>query len=77
MLITAGMKVKWTSGAGQLIGKVKEIRISMSAAGTMQPWLHINEIHSVLTGDCGPSGVVLCADDASIKGYRIKPVLEA
>lgn len=77
MLITTGMKVKWDSRMGHLTGTVKDIRISMSAAGTMQPWLHINKVHSQTSGEHGESTVILCADDASIKMYRIKPVLEA
>lgn len=77
MLIKAGMKVKWSSGAGQLIGKVTDIRISLSAAGTMQPWLHINEIQNATSGEIHGGGVILCADDGSLKMYKLKPVLEA
>ena len=74
MQITAGTKIEWHSQGGHLTGTVKEIKLSMSAAQTMEPWLHITDIQNVLTGVVYQSGVMLHADHSSIKMMRINIV---
>jgi hypothetical protein len=39
----------------------------------MEPWLHVTEIQNLKTGEAYKSGVVLHADNGSIKMLKIRP----
>ena len=73
MQITAGMRIEWQSQGGHLTGMVKEIKLSVSAGETMEPWLHVTEIQNLKTGEVYKSGVVLHADNGSIKMLKLRP----
>jgi hypothetical protein len=75
MEITTGMRIEWQSQGGHLTGMVKEIKLSLSAGETIEPWLHVTEIQNLKTGVTYKSGVVLHADNGSIKMLKIQPVM--
>jgi hypothetical protein len=72
MKFTNGPKVTWHSAAGQLIGTIKEIQISESAANTMTPWLIVHKISSLDSLEPQSSSVMLCGSADALTMMRVE-----
>ena len=67
MRIEIGSIVTWSSGAGQLLGEVVNMKLDMNAADTIVPWIVISRI------DTGTK-VTLCGTDQYIKMMKLKVI---
>ena len=55
--------VTWSSAAGQLVGTIVDIDLSLNAAGQVVPWINIKT-------DC--TTVRLCATDSYLKQMKVQ-----
>lgn len=46
MKIEVGTKIRWTSRAGVLTGKVKSIKLDMNAANEVCPWFIVEDVEN-------------------------------
>jgi len=63
MKLEIGNKITWVSAAGKLHGTIKNIVLSLNAAGKVVPWI------DVVYGEC--NGVRLCATDSNLKMLKV------
>jgi hypothetical protein len=63
MKLEIGNKITWVSAAGKLHGTIKNIVLSLNAAGKVVPWIDV-----VYGDDCG---VRLCATDSNLKQMKV------
>lgn len=69
MRISVNDMVRWSSGAGILIGKVDKIELDLNGAGEVIPWMTIRNINPV-----GNFAVRLCATDGYLKQMKVEVV---
>jgi hypothetical protein len=67
MSISIGNKVRWSSAAGILTGKVDNIQLDLNGAGELIPWMTVRNISPV-----GHSAVRLCATDGYLKQLKVE-----
>ena len=65
MRIDIGTMITWESAAGKLEGSVLDIRLDLNAAGTVVPWMVVQEY------DTG-SRVTLCATGEYLKQMKVQ-----
>ena len=63
MELRIGDTISWVSAAGDLVGKISNVYIALSAADKMTPWITV-------------SGVTFCASDAYLKMLKVTKVTE-
>lgn len=70
MKIEVGTKIRWTSLAGVLTGKVKSIKLDMNAAKQVCPWMIIEDVknHIGMT----ESNVCLNGNDGYLKMMKVQ-----
>jgi hypothetical protein len=66
MKLEIGTEITWISAAGKLTGKITNITLSPSAAGTITPWIDIK-----YNGNCSAR---LCANDGYLKQMKVELV---
>jgi hypothetical protein len=70
MKLEIGTKITWASAAGQLDGKISNIRLDLNGAKQVVPWITISEV--VGTDGNKHSDVYMCATDEYLKQMKVQ-----
>jgi|APGre2960657404_1045060.scaffolds.fasta_scaffold184437_3 hypothetical protein len=72
MKLTTGTIIHWHSAGGHLIGTIKSIHLSPSAAKTIAPWLIIDRISNLDTNERNNGTVMLCGTDQYLSMMKVE-----
>ena len=69
MKLEIGTKIRWTSRAGVLTGKVKSIKLDLNAAQQVCPWIIVEDVENYI--GMSQSNVMLNGNDGYLKMMKV------
>ena len=70
MKLETGTKIRWTSRAGVLTGKIKTIKLDLNAANEVCPWIIVEEVENYI--GMSESNVCLNGTDGYLKMMKVR-----